>query len=217
MVASRLDVLHLGLVEYSAALEFMEGRRAARARDEVPDTLLLLEHPPVITFGANGGQSDLLCAAELYSELGIDLVRTNRGGRATFHGPGQLVVYPVIKLADLDLHGFLWRLEEAAVRLLAKWEIHAGRNDQHPGVWVGKRKIAAIGLAVRDGVTSHGMALNVNVDLSYFQLINPCGIRGCETTSMQVELGEPLPMAQIEERFLSHFAGALERDFTQAS
>jgi lipoate-protein ligase B len=212
MVGSPLYIVHLGRIKYPAAMAVMEELWAARSQDKSPDTLLLLEHPPVITFGASGGQEDLRTSKDMYAHLGIDLHSTNRGGRATFHGPGQLVIYPVIKLARLDLHDFLWRLEEAALRLLADWQIHASRDDHYPGVWLGTRKIAAVGLAVREGVTTHGLALNVNVDLSYFQWINPCGISDRGVTSMKEELGMQLSMAYIEEAFLAYFGQVFERE-----
>lgn len=216
MVAQPVHVLRLGLVDYPQALAFMNELWLKRCRDEAPDSLLLLEHPPVITFGASGGEQDLRAAREMYARLGIDLQATNRGGRATFHGPGQLVAYPIIKLADLDLHDFLHRLEETTLRLLADWGIAAGRDEKHPGVWVGLRKIAAVGLAVRDGVTSHGLALNVNVDLSYFQWITPCGISDRGVTSMKEELGAAFPMVEVMDGFAAHFSAAYEREISSS-
>ncbi|MFQ6058966.1 MAG: lipoyl synthase, partial [Anaerolineae bacterium] len=132
--------------------------------------------------------------------------QTERGGRATYHGPGQLVAYPILKLPDGDLHGYLWRLEQVAIHLLAAYGIRAQRLERHPGVWVNGDKIAAVGVAVRDGVTTHGLALNVDPPLEHFSLIVPCGLADKGITSMRRELGREVPFAAVEEGFVSAFA-----------
>lgn len=183
----------------------------ARRRDEIGDTVLVLQHPPVITLGQSGGGEDLRLSPAALQRLGVGLYQTNRGGRATYHGPGQLVAYPIVKLFDHDLHAYLWSLEEMLVRLLAEWGIAAGRLERHPGVWVGRDKIAAVGVAVRDDVTTHGLALNVNTDLSYFNLIIPCGLRDHGVTSMRVVLGRAAPMAEVETSFVRALGMVFDR------
>lgn len=198
MVANPLGVISPGVIPYDQSLQWQERLWEARRRDEIGDTVLVLQHPPVITLGQSGGLEDLRVPLSELRRLGVGLYQTNRGGRATYHGPGQLVAYPIVKLRDHDPHTCLWSLEEVVVRLLAEWGIAAGRVERHPGVWVGRDKIAAVGVAVRDDVTTHGLALNVNTDLSYFNLIIPCGLRDHGVTSMQVVLGRAVPMATVE-------------------
>jgi lipoate-protein ligase B len=212
MVSGPLHVVELGCLAYQPALALMEDLWAARCRGEAPDLLLLLEHLPVITLGMSGGREDLRLPPAELARRGVALAETNRGGRATFHGPGQLVAYPVIRLAELDLHGFLWRLEESVIRLLVDWGIPAGRDDDYPGVWTGGRKIAAVGLAVRQGVTTHGLALNVTIDLSQFGLIHPCGIIDRGVTSMQAELGWPVSLAAVRQDFIREFGRVFQRE-----
>lgn len=209
--APAVGLIHAGLLPYSQALELQERLWAARQRDESEDMLVLLQHPPVITLGEAGGPEDVLASPELLQHLNVELFRTNRGGRATYHGPGQLVAYPIMKLYDRDLHRYLWKLEEVVLRLLATWGIHAGREERYPGVWIGRQKIAAVGVSVRDDVTTHGLALNANTDLAYFDLITPCGLHGRGVTSMQAVLRRDIPMGELEEEFARIFSAVFER------
>jgi lipoate-protein ligase B len=169
------------------------------ASGRIENYLLLLEHPPVISIGRSGGASEVLAGAEALTERGVELVETNRGGRATFHGPGQLVVYPIIDLQarGRDLHRYLRDLERWLVRLLATYGIRAGVNPPRTGVWVGGAKIASIGIAVRRWVAYHGIALNVATDLSFFDLIVPCGLRGVRMTSMEQVLGKAPELQEV--------------------
>jgi lipoyl(octanoyl) transferase len=188
----QLLVVDLGTLPYATALELQ--RAAARARisgavDE--DLLLLVEHPPVITLGRSSKQHHLLASPELLASRGVELFEVERGGDVTFHGPGQLVGYPIIDLKRhrRDLHWYLRQVEEALIRGLAPIGIVATRNPGLTGVWTAGRKIASIGVHARDWVTWHGFALNVATDLSYFDLMVPCGIAEVEMTSVVRELG----------------------------
>ena len=190
---SELWIERLGLVAYSDALDLQ--RRVARARitgDISEDVLLLVEHPPVITLGRSTKQGNLLASTQTLAERGVELFEVERGGDVTFHGPGQLVGYPIIDLKrhKQDLHWYLRQVEQALIDALRDLGIHAERNVGLTGVWTGGRKIASIGVHARDWVTWHGFALNVTTDLSYFDLMVPCGIQSVTMTSVARELGD---------------------------
>jgi lipoate-protein ligase B len=176
-----LAIAELGLVEYERAHALQQALVAARSRDQIGDVLLLLEHTPVYTLGRGADEKFILTAR---SE--VPIFRVSRGGQVTYHGPGQTVVYPILKLegADRDVSRYLRNLEGVMIAALAHYGIAAERRDKLTGVWVGQRKIASIGIGIRRWVTYHGLALNVNPDLSYFHAIVPCGINGCEMTSV---------------------------------
>jgi len=164
-----------------------------------PDTILLLEHEPVVTIGRNAGPGGLLVPETTLRSRGIDIVRTDRGGDITYHGPGQLIGYPIVDLKELhnDVHRFLREIEEGMIRALARWGIEAGRNPGKTGVWVGDRKLASIGLKASHWVTMHGFALNVRTDLTPFELIVPCGIAGCRMTSMESLTGRVASVREV--------------------
>jgi len=210
----RISVLKLGVLEYRRALELMEHLAEARRCGRIGDLLLLVQHPPVITFGRGGGAEDLRASEATLHRLGIGLFQTERGGRATYHGPGQLVAYPILKLPDDDLHAHLRRLEQTAIDFLAEHDIAAGRIERHPGVWVGGNKITAVGVAVQGGVTTHGLALNVDPLMEHFSLIVPCGLADKGVTSMRRELGYLPDMAGVEARFVAAFAKAFGAEIT---
>jgi len=193
----------LGTVEYRAACRLQEQVAAARAREAIDDTLLLVQHPPVITVGRGGGWQDVLAPAALLRREGVDLLPTDRGGRATYHGPGQLVAYPIFKLPDQDLHAYLWRLEETVIRALEGYGLRAGRSAAHPGVWLAGKKIAAIGLAVQQGVTRHGVALNVAPHMGHFDLLVSCGIADQGVTSMARELRRAVDLEAVSRQFVA--------------
>lgn len=200
----------LGTMEYEEACRLQEEVAQARARGAIGDVLLVLQHPPVITVGWGGGEEDILASDSLLRQAGIRVLSTDRGGRATYHGPGQLVVYPILRLPDGDLHGYVWRLEEAVIRVLSAYGLTAGRLGGHPGVWVSGNKIAAVGVAVRDRITRHGLALNVAPNMTCFDLLIPCGISGRGVTSMERELGRSVDMAEVTDRFLQAFGKVFE-------
>ena len=213
-----VSVLKCGTLEYRWALQLQERLVAARQREAVGDLLLLVEHRPVITFGRGGGAEDLRVPEATLHRQGISLIQTDRGGRATYHGPGQLVVYPILKLHTpahpYDPHTYLWRLEETAIACLARFGIAAGRQEPHPGVWVGdaQRKIAAVGIALQRGVTYHGLALNVDPPLEHFRYITPCGLADKGVTSMAQVLDRPVSLAAAEAAILEAFAHVFEVD-----
>lgn len=188
----------------------------ARVQGEIPDTLILLEHPPVITLGKGWHASNLLFPEAEYARRGIEVYPTDRGGDVTYHAPGQLVGYPIFNLCEhgRDLHRYLRNLEEALIRTLHHFNLEGRREPEYTGVWVGKEKIAAIGIKASRWVTTHGFALNVNTDLTPFRWIIPCGIQEKGVTSMQQLLGHPVPMEQViqtvTERFSEVFQLRLE-------
>jgi lipoate-protein ligase B len=201
---SELWVVNLGTVPYEEALELQRALARERISGAIPeDMLLLLEHPPVVTLGRATKAANLISSAEFLASKGVELFEVERGGDVTFHGPGQLVGYPIIDLKrhKLDLHWYLRQVEEALIQTLAAYSIPAERNVGFTGVWTQGRKIASIGVHARDWVTWHGFALNVTTDLSYFDLIVPCGIDGVTMTSIEKEIDRSdsqLPQATVE-------------------
>jgi lipoate-protein ligase B len=207
----KLRVAELGLVEYGRALALQERLVAARIADEVTDTMLMLEHPPVFTLGRGADERFILAQRD-----DVPVHRVSRGGQVTFHGPGQLVAYPIIKLDGRarDVSGYLRGLEAAIIRSLAHFGIEAHRRAGLTGVWIGSKKIASIGVGIRRWVTYHGLAVNVATDLSYFDAIVPCGIDGCEMTSVAAQgrndIGVEDFAAALRAAFAEHFGYDLE-------
>jgi lipoyl(octanoyl) transferase len=201
----KFEVRQLGRVRYGEALELQERLVAERKQGTVPDQLLLLEHPHVITLGRNGHMENLLASDEILERAGISFYPTNRGGDVTYHGPGQLVGYPIFDLRDWkrDVGAYVRGVEQAIIDTVAEYGITAGRIPKLTGVWVGDRKIAAIGVHISRWVTSHGFALNVSTDLSYFQYIVPCGLTK-PVTSM-AELGVRAAVEEVGERLAINF------------
>ena len=206
-----MDVRHLGLVDYQAALDLQQDLVEQRKQGLIPDQLLLLEHPPVITLGArnHSSRANLLETPESLALKGVALFETGRGGDVTYHGPGQLVGYPILELpADRrDVHRYVRDLEEVLIQAVSDFGIAASRIPGLTGIWVGDHKLAAIGVRISRWVTSHGFALNVSTDLSRFGLIVPCGIADKGVTSMARVLGRPVPMAEVTEAVIRRFAG----------
>jgi lipoyl(octanoyl) transferase len=190
-------------MDYCAALTIQERLVELKQRETSPDILLFVEHPHVYTLGRGGKESNVLAPDD------VPVYRTSRGGDVTYHGPGQLVVYPIIDLRSKlrkDVHRYLRNLEMTAIRTLKDFGLEGAQRPPFTGIWVGDRKIAAIGVAVRRCITYHGLALNVNTDLSYFNRIVPCGLAWADVTSMARELGEEQSLDKVWERFLHHFA-----------
>jgi lipoyl(octanoyl) transferase len=192
MTLPELWVCHLGTVDYRWALDLQERLRAARQQDELPDVLLTLQHWPVYTRGRRSGPSELPMGEEWYALQGIETVVTDRGGKVTYHGPGQLVGYPIVRIGE-DVLAYVRTLEQALVAALGEEGVVArARPDEGPdftGVWVGERKIASIGVHVARGVTTHGFAVNVENDLQPFSWIVPCGLDGVQMSSLIRETG----------------------------
>jgi len=199
-------VEHLGRLAYRAAHARQLQVLAERIAGDREDTLLVLEHEPVYTLGRRRTS-----AANVLDPGEVPVVEVERGGDVTFHGPGQLVVYPVIQLSGprADLHDHLRRLEEAAIRTCGDFGLDAGRDPRNTGAWVGGRKLCSVGIACRRWVTWHGLALNVDVDLAYFRRIHPCGLDSDLLTSMAVELGQPLDREQVRHALVAHLQECL--------
>lgn len=193
----------LGWLDYLSAVELQEKLVAIKQQDSYADILLFVEHPHVYTLGRGGKESNVLAPAE------VPVIRTNRGGDVTYHGPGQLVVYPIIDLRSKlrkDVHRYVRNLELAAIQTLRDFGLSSARRPPFTGIWIGDKKIAAIGVAVRRCVTFHGLALNVNTDLEYFKRIVPCGLAWADVTSMAKELGTAPTIERVKESFLANFA-----------
>ena len=211
-----LHVRRLGLVPYAEALDLQKRLVDLRKAEKIPDQLLLLEHPPVITLGvkARNNRSHVLASPGVLSELGVELFETGRGGDVTYHGPGQLVGYPILDLRPdrCDVHRYVRDIEEALIRVAGAFGIAAGRMPGLTGAWVGENKVAAIGVRISRWVTSHGFALNVRTDLSHFDLIVPCGISGQGVTSMERALGRGVDWGDVETKVAQEFAAVFERN-----
>src|ERR687889_38300 len=203
-----VDVRRLpGLVPYAEAWDLQKELVRLRKKDVIPDTFILCEHPPVYTVGrAAKDASNLGAGEEHLKALGAEVFWSDRGGDATFHGPGQLVGYPILHLKELDTHKYLRDLEDLVILVLSDYGIEAGRHPEYTGVWVNANKIAAIGVKFSSGrITSHGFALNVKTDLSWFDRITPCGIREYGVTSLQKELDAEVLLPEVEERVVGRF------------
>ena len=210
-----LEVRRLGVVPYAEALALQRALVEERREGRVPDLLLLLQHPPVITLGVkgDGGRSNVVADSLRLSALGVGISETGRGGDVTYHGPGQIVGYPILDLRPdrCDVHRYVRDLEEVMIRVCADYGVPAGRIQGLTGAWVGNDKIGAIGVRVSRWITSHGFAFNVNTDLRHFDLIVPCGIANRGVTSLQHAVGRSLPMNEVEESLIRHFCERLER------
>jgi lipoyl(octanoyl) transferase len=205
-----LEVRRLGLMPYAEALALQRGLVEDRRADRIPDTLLLVEHPHVLTLGVrgDGGRSHILATADLLAARGVGIHETGRGGDITYHGPGQLVGYPIIDLRPdrCDIHRYVRDLEDVLIRTASDYGIAAERVRGLTGVWVGREKLAAIGVRVARWITSHGFAFNVSTDLDYFNLIVPCGIADRGVTSLARLVGRPVDAVEVANRAAVHFA-----------
>lgn len=212
-----IEVVSPGILSYGEGLKLQESLRE-KVNEGAPGFLVLLEHQPVITNGRFAGDQNFAAALELIKQRGVEVYKTDRGGDLTFHGPGQLVAYPIIPLRRYKLRprDYIHLLEETLINTLGAFGIQAQRREGYPGVWVRdgggilRLKIASIGVSVKNGVTSHGSALNVSTDLSYFSLIVPCGIPGIETTSMNKLLGKEPQLESVASTFSRIFIEILE-------
>jgi lipoyl(octanoyl) transferase len=216
VVAARvLEVRKLGTVGYVEALALQRALVEERKRGDIPDTLLLLQHPPVITLGVkgDGGRSNIVATADRLSALGIEVHETGRGGDVTYHGPGQIVGYPIIDLKPdrCDVHRYVRDVEEVMIRVCADWGVMAGRIKGLTGVWTGAEKIAAIGIRISKWVTSHGFAFNVAPELDHFRLIVPCGISDRGVTSLERVATRPVSIEGVEDALVARFAEVFER------
>jgi len=200
-------VLKMGLTEYREAYNLQRKLHRQRVEGKIDDVILLLEHPPTITIGKSGTLDNVLVSREQLAQQGISLFFIDRGGDVTYHGPGQLVGYPIFDLRQKgkDLRSYVKNLEEVILRTLRDFSIDGDRDECHPGVWVNGEEIAAIGLSLRRWVSLHGFALNINVDLKHFSFVNPCGFSDRRATSMSKILGSHVPMQEATNCLISHF------------
>jgi lipoyl(octanoyl) transferase len=210
-----LEVRRLGTMSYPEALAMQRALVEERRADRVPDLLLLLQHPAVITLGVkgDGGRSNVVAPPDRLSELGIAVEETGRGGDVTYHGPGQIVGYPIVDLRPdrQDVHRYVRDLEEVMIRTCADYGLDAGRIAGLTGTWIGAEKIGAIGVRISRWITSHGFAFNVSTRLDHFQLIVPCGIADRGVTSLEKATGRAIPIDEAEDRMIEHFGAVFDR------
>lgn len=215
--AAKWYSLDLDKIAYQTAHDFQQKLVAARKRSDVAgDIVLILEHTPVFTLGRNGGRDNLKVSDDFIDEAGIAVIQAERGGNITFHAPGQLVAYLIVDLeaARLSVRDFIWRLEAVMLQTVDEWGIPANRHPANRGIWVGKNKMGSIGIAIRKGITFHGLALNVDLSLEPFGWINPCGLQGVGVTSMQRESDRPVGMDAVRAVFKSHLQKVFGIDLT---
>lgn len=208
--------VNLGTMDYDEAWKLQTDIVGARNRGELSvNTILVLEHPAVFTLGRRGGAENLLVSEAFLEESGIGVTQVERGGNITYHGPGQLVVYPIIDLeaAKISVVDFVNALEEVMLQTVAAWGIKAGRNAVNHGIWVGNQKLGSIGIALRKGVSFHGLALNVNNDLTPFSWIQPCGLQGVQMTSMAQELYREVSMPEVRKVIKNTFESVFKVQF----
>ncbi len=216
-----LEIRRLGVVPYDEALVMQRGLVEERRAGHVPDLLLLLQHPAVITLGVkgDGGRANIVATDERLAELGIAVHETGRGGDVTYHGPGQIVGYPILDLKPdrCDVHRYVRDLEEVMIRVCADYGVTAGRIQGLTGTWVGAEKIGAIGVRLSRWITMHGFAFNVSTDLDHFKLIVPCGISDRGVTSLERATGRRLSIAEVEDAVVRRFRDIFERRLSDAS
>ena len=216
----QLEVRRLGLIAYDEALALQRDLVEQRRANEIPDLLLLLEHPPVITLGVRSeiARANVVASSERLAELGVVVHETGRGGDVTYHGPGQIVGYPILDLKPdrCDVHKYVRDLEEVMIRVCAAYGINASRIPGLTGTWVGAEKIGAIGIRISRWITSHGFAFNVRTDLDHFKLIVPCGITDRGVTSLERATGRSIAMPEVEDEIVRSFTAVFERVLSPA-
>lgn len=202
-----VNVLDLGFMEYLQCFDLQKSLSELRSKNKIRDTLILVEHQPVLTLGSNFHESNLLHSIEVYKKNGIDVIKTDRGGDVTFHGPKQLVIYPIfdIRNYERDVHKWLRALEQTIIKCLSLYGLEGYRFPPHTGVWVHEKKIAAIGIKISKWINTHGIALNCNNDLSPFALIIPCGIQGYGVTSLSNETGREITVSDAKSKICTSF------------
>jgi lipoate-protein ligase B len=212
-------IIHLGLIDYEKAWDLQHRLWARRVEEELPDVLLFLEHPHVITLGRRGNRSHLIASPEVLEAIKIPLFQVERGGDVTYHGPGQIVVYPIFNLKEYGyrLIRYVSQLEEVVLSVLKDFGILGRRDPLNRGVWVEGEKIASVGVAIKRWVSFHGLSLNYETDLKYFELINPCGLEGKKMISMAKILGTEISRKRLVERIGFHFREIFERDWKEKS
>ena len=214
-----LEIRRVGVVRYQDALALQRTLVEERRAGHVPDLLLLLQHPPVITLGVkgDGGRSNIVAGASRLAQLGIDISETGRGGDVTYHGPGQIVGYPILDLRPdrCDVHRYVRDVEEVMIRMCADYRVTARRLEGLTGAWIGEDKIGAIGVRISRWITSHGFAFNVNTNLDHFNLIVPCGISNRGVTSLQRAGRREISIGEVENAAIRHFCDVFEHETNQ--
>jgi len=210
-------IIDLGLIDYQKALDLQHHLWSRRVEGEVPDLLLILEHPHVITLGRRGERSSLLVSTDVLESMKIPLFHTERGGDVTYHGPGQMIIYPILNLKEYGylLIRYVSELEEVILSVLKDFGIEGKRDSSNRGVWADSAKIASIGVAIKRCVSLHGIALNYATDLKYFDLINPCGLKGKKMISIEKILKRAIPREGLVERICFHFKQTFRRNWEE--
>lgn len=211
----KLQVLSLGKRDYIETLELQKDYLTKRQNDEIEDTLILVEHNPVLTLGRSGKRENIIASDEALESESIEVVNIGRGGDVTYHGPGQIVGYPIINLKGhrLGVKDYVYNIEEMIIRLTSReYGLESYRDEINNGVWVNNKKITAVGFSVKRWVTMHGFALNVNTNLDHFKYIVPCGIAGREATSLEAELGVKLDFEDVNKKVLEYFCEVFNYD-----
>jgi lipoate-protein ligase B len=212
-------IIDLGVTDYEETYRIQREFVRRRKLGEIGDSVILTEHFPVFTIGRTGSEENLLVKKEDLKSGGIKVLRVDRGGDITFHGPGQLVIYPIIDLKnrDKDLHSYMRDAEETVIRFLRRYSISSGRINGKTGVWVSAEKIASIGIAASDWITYHGISININADLNFFSMINPCGMPGIKVTSLAKILGRNIAMDDLKAEAVSSFKAVFGIDNAEFS
>ncbi|MFW5961578.1 MAG: lipoyl(octanoyl) transferase LipB [bacterium] len=213
----KLDVIKYGIINFEEAYKLQLELLEKRYQNKINDTLLLVEHPPVLTIGASGTRDNIVAADEVLAKAGIEVFETNRGGDITYHGPGQIVGYPILNLKEhkQDLHWLLSAYEEVFIRLLEKYNIQARRIKGLTGVWVDNKKITAIGVGVKHWITYHGFAFNINPNLEHFSYIIPCGIKDKGVTSLKNVIGSEVNTDEVMQKLIESFAGVFGMELSE--
>ena len=212
-------VYELGRIDYSECWQLQRYLQLMRINGDIPDALLVLEHPPTLTIGKTGRMENVLVPVSRLQHEGIALIASDRGGDATYHGPGQLVAYPILSLQERgrDIPRYVRNLEEVAIRTLKDFGIMAARDADHTGAWIDKAEIAAIGLSIKQWVSMHGLALNVAPDMAHYAFINPCGFKERKAVSMADVLGRKVLMEVVVSVFINHFSDIFDTAVTYGS
>lgn len=202
-----MNIIDLGLISYQDA-DKIQQEAVQKLFDGGKQSLFILEHFPVISFGRNGGEENLPMSKDFYEKKGISIVKSTRGGNITCHFPGQLVAYPIMRVNKQPggLRSFFYNMEESVIKTLEHFKVKSYRADNRPGVWIGDKKICSTGIAVKHWITSHGLALNIGRDIRLFEMVNPCGLPGVKATSLHLELGkEDIGMQEVKKVFVEKF------------
>ncbi|GBF32234.1 octanoate-protein-N-octanoyltransferase [Desulfocucumis palustris] len=203
----KCNVVYLGCCDYQEAYSYQRQLICKRMGYKIPDTLVLLYHPPILTIGRKGARGHILVEPEVLRREGILVYETDRSGDITYHGPGQLLAYPILDLKQhvKDERWLVNNYEEVVIRLLKDYSLSGYRRDKCPGVWVGNRKISTLGIAISNWISYHGFALNINTNLNHFSYIDPCGKSDQGVTSLEKERGAPVDEEEVRERVIWHF------------